>query len=141
MKFNWGHGLIVFFVLFIGTLVFVLIKSFDNDNSLVADDYYAKDLSYQEQYNKEKNYLAKQHATLEYKASDKKLFIHIDTDKTVLGDVVFYNPADKTKDFTKRINSKDFEISTADLAHGRWEVSIDWKENGKPYFVKKSFFL
>ena len=52
MKINWGTGIFIFYSLFVGALVFQLVKSFQYDNSLVVENYYEKDLNYQEQYNK-----------------------------------------------------------------------------------------
>ena len=48
--FHWGHGLIIFFILYIGYLVGTVIKSRSINHNLVVDDYYAHDLAYQKMY-------------------------------------------------------------------------------------------
>jgi hypothetical protein len=43
MKFNWGHGIAIFLVIFVVTTVSVVVKiSTDEtyDNELVSEDYY-----------------------------------------------------------------------------------------------------
>ena len=56
MKFNWGTGIAIFLILFIGALIWVLYQSRQVDNSLVSDTYYQEDLMYQKKYEKLENY-------------------------------------------------------------------------------------
>ncbi|MBK6949673.1 MAG: FixH family protein [Haliscomenobacter sp.] len=52
MKFNWGTGIALFYGTFVLIMVFAVIRSTKQDNSLVSDQYYADDLKYQEHYDK-----------------------------------------------------------------------------------------
>jgi hypothetical protein len=52
MKLNWGTSIAIFYILFAATMVGMVIKSKTYDHSLVTDDYYAKDLAYQQHYDK-----------------------------------------------------------------------------------------
>jgi len=55
MKFHWGHGIFLFYVVFVASLVTVVIKSRQFDNSLVTEEYYARDLNYQQEYDRRMN--------------------------------------------------------------------------------------
>ena len=55
MKFNWGHGIFLFYVFFVSTLVVVVIKSRTFDNSLVDENYYARDINYQQEFDRRLN--------------------------------------------------------------------------------------
>ncbi|MEO0731345.1 MAG: FixH family protein, partial [Bacteroidota bacterium] len=55
MKFHWGHGIFLFYLFFVGTLVMVVIKSTTFDNSLVTEEYYARDINYQQEFDRRQN--------------------------------------------------------------------------------------
>ena len=58
MKFNWGTGITIFFLSFVVFMLFMAYKCFQTDFDLVTEDYYAKELVYQEtikKLNNEKN--------------------------------------------------------------------------------------
>ena len=44
-KFNWGHGILLFFIIFVGSMLTVLWLSFGVDHSLVRDDYYDEEMA------------------------------------------------------------------------------------------------
>ena len=63
-KFNWGHGILLFFIIFVGSMLTVLWLSFGVDHSLVRDDYYDEDIHYQETFDKKQTLWLWQHAIL-----------------------------------------------------------------------------
>ena len=52
MKLHWGHGIAIFYSLFVAVLVFQVIRSTAYDNSLVSEAYYKDDINYQQHYDK-----------------------------------------------------------------------------------------
>jgi hypothetical protein len=44
MKFNWGTGIAIFYIIFVVSLVFQVFKSRQYDHSLVVDNYYEEDI-------------------------------------------------------------------------------------------------
>ena len=140
-KFNWGHGILIFYICFVGAVATALIASFGVDHSLVVDDYYAKDLAYQTQYTKSQNNLDKQSLTIDNDKVNKAIKIDINTIAKVEGSINFYRPSDKTKDFSVKINDKNSSISTEGLLPGKWVLKIDWKENGKPFYSEELIYI
>ena len=45
---NWGHKIIAVYVVFIAGMIFLVFKSSRQNIELVTEDYYAKELVYQQ---------------------------------------------------------------------------------------------
>jgi len=140
-KFNWGHGIFIFYVCFVGAVVTALVASFGVDHSLVVDDYYAKDLAYQSQYEKAQNNLMNEKVNISKDPATKQLTINFENAKSIKGNIEFYRPSDKTKDFNVKVKDKSTKISTADLLPGKWILKIDWVEGGKSYYKEEQIYL
>jgi len=140
-KFNWGHGIFVFYICFVAAVITALVASFSVDHSLVVDDYYAKDLAYQKQYTKAKNNMESQRVTINNDKATKSLtidFIHADN---VKGYIDFYRPSDKSKDFKIELKGTETIIATDVLLPGKWILKIDWTEKGKPYYMEEMIYI
>ena len=58
MKINWGTGIVIAFALFMGFILFFIIKVQTNtkyDNEFVVNEYYKKELLAQQDLDKEQN--------------------------------------------------------------------------------------
>jgi nitrogen fixation protein FixH len=140
-KFNWGHGIFVFYVCFVAAVVTALVASFSVDHSLVVDDYYAKDLAYQKQYTKVQNSIESQRVSINNDKTTKSLtvdFIHADN---VEGSIDFYRPSDKSEDFKIELKDKETTIATDELLPGKWILKIDWTEKGRPYYTEEIIYI
>ncbi len=143
MKFNWGHGITIFFILFVGTLIFVVISSRKVDRSLVFDNYYEKDIQYQSHINKVKNTTALTKG-LEIDKKNGAIIFQFPDLPSINGTIAFYRASDKSKDFTKRIilNSKSvMKIDVRSLLKGVWTVKVEWSSNGVPYYTEKHLYF
>lgn len=144
MKLNWGTSIAIFYSLFALTMVGFVIKSKSIDHDLVVDDYYAKDLAYQQQYDK----LANSQAL----ANDLKIDAEKDGIKLlfpaevgqVSGNILLYRADDKTKDVSLEINPNEQNqqlVPTDHLTPGRWTVKVDWQAGGKPFYKEQIVLL
>ena len=141
MKLNWGNGIFIFYVLFVGALVFQLVKSFQYDHSLVVDNYYEKDIQYQEQFDKLKNTKElSESLRIKYHKEENQVRIAFPKDiATAEGEILFYRADDKSKDFKLPIkDSGDIVVPTSFLVRGEWTVSVDWTTDDKSYFEEKN---
>lgn len=140
-KFNWGHGIFVFYVCFVGAVLTALIASFSVDHSLVVDDYYAKDLAYQTQYDKAQNNLKAQSVKINNDKNIQELTIDFESNDRVEGSAEFYRPSDKSQDFNVQLKEKETKISTKELLPGKWILKIDWTEDGKPFYKEEVLYI
>ena len=140
-KFNWGHGIFLFYTVFVCVLASALIASRGVDHSLVVDDYYAQDIAYQSTYEKTQNSLTSADVNIDYDEAHSVLYLNLHTEQQVSGQVQFYRPSDKTMDFTLELDTALKTVSTADLASGRWVLKIDWKQGTESYYTEEEVFL
>ena len=146
MKFHWGHGIAIFYTSFALIMVFMVIRSTYHDRSLVYDDYYAKDLAYQEQYDKIENSNGLDVA-LEIKnhaAQSSVALTFPPTMKKITGVVHFYRPSGQAADFKINIPALEdnkMSVPVKGKLTGSWTVKVDWKGDGTSYYDEKNIWI
>ncbi|MBT8220958.1 MAG: FixH family protein [Bacteroidia bacterium] len=139
--FNWGHGITIFYIVFVLTLIMVLVMSTKIDHSLVVDDYYAKDLAYQQQYDKVANTINGDHLTIAYDRENQKVVFQFDTEKNIIGKIHFYRPSNKKLDFVKDIQDSSMTIRTDLMQVGRWKIKVDWTSGDKAFYKEEEIYI
>jgi hypothetical protein len=111
------------------------------DHDLVTEDYYAQELEYQNDIDKENN--AKTlNQNLTWEKINEGIIIKFPKDfeeKNIKGNVFLYRPSNKQFDFEIPISLSNHNLLIPDkrLLDGRWNIKIDWQYNGKSYLYKK----
>ncbi len=143
MKINWGTGIVIAIVAFIGfilVLVTLMLSDDKLDHELVIEDYYKKELVYQEEIDAEKNAQALTENIKVSKTEEGLLLVfpkNLDFSR-IEGTVTLYRPSNKNLDFETPINlsSHQLLIPKNNLVEGRWDVSVNWKYEGVTYLYK-----
>ncbi len=142
MKLNWGFNIAAFYIFFVLVLLIVVFIFMRQDVGLVTNDYYAKEIVYQEEIdksNRTKGLTEQIDITVEpaqIKFSFPKMFSSGD----IGGTIHFYRPSNKEKDFVSNIvtdSSRIQIIETSKLEKGLWKVKIDWSVKNVSYFNEK----
>ena len=143
MKINWGTGIVIAIVAFIGfilVLVTLMLSDDKLDHELVIEDYYKKELVYQEEIDAEKN---AQSLSENIKVSKRREGILIVFPKNfdyskIEGRVNFYRPSNKKLDFEipLSLSSNQLLIPKKNFVEGRWDVSVYWVYEGVTYLYK-----
>lgn len=142
MKLNWGYNIAAFYIFFVLVLLIVVFIFMRQDVGLVTNDYYAKEIAYQEEIdktNRTKELTEQLDITVEPAQiifSFPKMFRSGDID----GTIHFYRPSNKEKDFVADIvtdSSRIQIIETSKLEKGLWKVKVDWSVNNVSYFTEK----
>jgi len=143
MKINWGTGIVIGFVLFIGFIMFMVVtmltdKNFNHD--LVTPDYYNQELKYQEEIDAEKN-AQKLSENVSIRNSKEGITISFPKDlkfSNIKGNVSFYRPSNKKLDFDIPIvlSSNKLLIPDNRLVEGRWDIKVNWTYQGVHYLYK-----
>ena len=146
MKLNWGTGIAAFYTLFAGTMIFFVFKSTNYDHSLVRDDYYQADLTYQQQYDKISNDQANTLLKVEHTAGEDVVSLHLnDLDLTAVeGDVHFFRPSNAKYDvhLPLEFDAQGVQkISTTELLPGLWRLKVDWTADGQGYYTEVQLVL
>ncbi len=142
MKISWGVGIAITIIVFTLASVLFIIFAFSQDVNLVTDDYYARELAYQDQIEKERrtNELPEQ---LSIKVDNNKIYLQFPkmfNKDSIKGEVLLYRPAGRQSDAVYSINPNDsnlFVIPTDTLIEGMWRVKVDWSVSDSSYYNEK----
>lgn len=141
---NWGVKIVIAFVIFclatIGMVIFFMNQKVD----VVTENYYEKELKYQEQIDR----IARTKAlkdTLKVENTGKELVIKFPNapDRVKGKDIIhLYRPADQSLDvkipvMTDTLNTQ--VVSTERLQKGYWKMQINWTSAGKEYYHESVF--
>ncbi|MFP4091579.1 MAG: FixH family protein [Cyclobacteriaceae bacterium] len=142
---NWGHKIAIVFIAFVGLMVFMVIKSFQVNVDLVAEDYYKQEIEFQQQIDKTNN-ASELAERLSFKQENQQLIIQFPAlfEQGVHGEISFFRPSDKRFDVNTKITLDENHrqsISTTDLAKGYYKIKLDWKNGSKAYYHEESVFI
>ena len=144
MKFNWGHGIALFFSIFVLTLGYFVWRSTQYDNSLVARDYYALDLNYQKHYNRLLNNRILSDDIEIRRVNSHLELVYPEGFQQISGEIhLFYVVADRAD---RRIpvhpgTGHRQVIETGDLPAGKWRVKVNWEGDGTPFYREEIIML
>lgn len=143
MKLNWGTGIAIVYSVFVLALVFAVFQSTKVDHALVTDDYYQKDLEYQDQIDKEVNALnLEEDLQVKYADSERAVRFQFPSGLgDVNGSILFFRPSDKSLDFEAPVRADTAGtqvISTQDLLPGLWKVQVNWNAGGVEYYKEET---
>ena len=131
---NWGKGIIIGMVLFMGFILTLVVIMMRQDIDLVQEDYYQKELEYNKQYDAEVNYMnAKDSIWMEL--SSDNLYLHFPEEfQTGKASVQLIRPNDKKMDVNLSLEALGtVTIPLKNIAKGRFNCKVSGSLNGKPY--------
>ena len=147
-RFTWGHGIVIFFILYIGYLVGTVIKAQSINHYLVEDDYYAHDIAYQEMYVDARTNRTALSSDLSVDLTPDARHIQLKfgaSTKNVKVKAHFYRPSDKKMDrkytFDLEPSESTISIESEDLVPGKWIVKVRWEDGQKTYYKEQVLII
>lgn len=143
MKINWGTGIAIFIITFIGALIFVVYKSTQYSESLVIDNYYEEDLAYQKVMEKKQNTAQLPSSVkVSYNDTEKVIVLVFPADSVhiIKGNVLLFNPISNKLDVKIDFNlgmDSTHNIPVKDMQRGKYRVKIDWEMNDIKYYQEE----
>ncbi len=142
MKFNWGTGIVLFFVLFLGSVGWRVYISLQQEINLTSDDYYIKGVQYQKQIDKQKNTLNLTEKIKISLSSDSLTvrFPDFFRNKKVVGKITLYRPSDYRIDINYDIKldtANSQKLIANNLLKGKYIVKIDWRTDSISYYQEQ----
>lgn len=140
MKFNWGTGIVVAIVAFIGFIMFMVVtmltdKQYDHD--FVTEKYYQKELKYQDNIDAIKNAKSLEEKIKIQRAKNglNIIFPSNFSPNDIKGKVFLYRPSNKKLDFETPISITNtyLLVPETNLLGGRWNIEVFFKYKGKDY--------
>ncbi len=141
----WPHGITIIFLLFVIVQITVLFISGTVNNDLVTDNYYEKELIYQQQIDRmNRSRIAENKIVFKINNPDRLLLQFPVTKKGLSGTILFFRPDDRKKDFQMAVKPDEKAqqiIHLNRLQKGNWKVKVFWKDSLQDYFEESSVFI
>ena len=146
IQWHWGTGIVIALSLFILLILGFVFKMYFVEFHLVEEDYYPKELNYQQHIQKEQNAKALSQE-IELKQVNKSIELIFPKEfkgKTIEGTVLFYYIVNSKYD-----KSFAIETDTSNTAHfpitqfvkGRYKIKIEYKVDTTSYYQEESITL
>lgn len=137
-------SLVAFMLFFVGFAIW----TFQSDVELMYDNYYDKDVVYEEQIRRiERTDALGVKPIVQYRHADQTMLItfpeklgHVEPS----GDVLLFRPADLHKDRTfplELIGDTLQLISVPDLDKGLWRAKLSWTSAGTEYYLEQMIIV
>ena len=142
---NWGHKITLAFSAFVVFIVFMVVKSFQENVDLVTEDYYKQEIQYQQQIDKINNtHALKQKVS--FAQENQQLIVQFPEEfkNGLSGEINLFRPSDARFDVSTEIKvdtNLRQSIPTSDLAKGYYKVKVDWNDGDKAYYMEESVFI
>jgi hypothetical protein len=146
MKWNWGTGIFLVIVLFVGACIAFLVYAQREKWSMVEEDYYPKELRHEEKLVKMRNVSALT-TPLSVKLDKSNVVIQFPIDfrgKILTGSINIYRPSDEKLDMVFPVaadTSLAQYLPLSKLSKGRYVVKVDWSSEGMDYFKEQDIFI
>ncbi|MBV8254720.1 MAG: FixH family protein [Chitinophaga sp.] len=139
---NWGHKIILVFVIFAAGILTLVTKSIGTKIDMVTPDYYSDELKYQQVIDGRNNAEA---LSAPVKVTQPEEAVNIAMPHELIGQnfsgtVSFYRPSDSKKDFEVPLQpdgSGNQTVGREKFIRGNYRVKIRWEMNNKPYYQEQ----
>lgn len=136
---SWGKKIAILYIGFvILTLAFVFF-AMNQRVDLVTDNYYEKELKYQEQIDKSKRTkeLKEKINVQIFEKTVRVKFPNLPDKNNQKDFILFYRPSDPSRDIKIRISPDSLGnqiIPTEKFAKGFWKIKLSWTSGGTEYY-------
>jgi len=142
---NWGYKIIAVYAVFVAGMLFLAYQSFRQNIELVTEDYYAKELVYQQRIDQTKR-AGLLSAPVNITVASQELSIIFPKDfisKKITGDVTLYCPFDKKKDIQQQFiaTNNAVKIILSKSYQGLLYVKVYWDAEGISYYYEKKIII
>lgn len=138
MKFHWGHGIFIFMTFFVGFMGYLTYRTFSKDVDLVAEDYYAQEIVYQDRIDEMTNAARlAHHPTVQVESHHVRISFPESELTLTSGEVYFYDPRTTKGDRTYPLELDEdasMKVPLSLLDAMNYQVKMSWENNGKRYF-------
>ena len=147
MKITWGTGIAIFYVCFMAAMIFMVIKSSQNKMDLVQENYYQKDLVY-EQFRSKRQAAANLDKAVQvaYRLDNNSLELIFPKEiQKPSGTLTLFRPSNKFLDQSFELpaiqDSKMTIPLDSKIAKGLWRIQIDWEMEGQQFYTEQSIVI
>jgi nitrogen fixation protein FixH len=141
-KLNWGWGITGVYLVFVTGILYMVWRTTQERQDLVAEDYYAQELKYQDKIDASKRAAALSSPVV-FDLKGQVLHLAFPKEfegKTITGDVLVYYPADSRKDVKVPVklvnNAMDLTMKVG--SPGMHILELSWQEGNTTYYQESN---
>jgi len=142
---NWGKGITIVIILFIGWIAFLIYKTGEVTSEMVTDNYYEKELVYEKVIQAKRNVQQLSALpTISQQQNNVLITFPKEVTTAATGNIIFYRPNNPQQDkkYTITINDNNAQnIATTDLTKGVYQIQLTWQQNNTPYYYEQNIFI
>lgn len=138
---NWGKGIALTLVVFVGMMAYFLVRAAQNPEPLVTEHYYEQELTFQDRIDATQRAMALPER-VRIQAERDHISIHFPAQvagSTVQGELALIRTNDPTADRTVRMTNVPaghFE-RTIQLLPGRYMAQLEWQAGETTYYTEE----
>jgi len=140
----WPYGIITAFVFLFCGIITVIIIAFTHRESLVSENYYDQEMTFQNQIDDSAR-AQKSGAAISADSAGAKVVITVPVAQLaqkLSGTIELYRPSDSRLDRTLQLSPRADGTQSLDgsrLAAGPWRVRVKWNAGVQDYFLEQKF--
>ena len=139
---SWGIRITVLYVSFMILIATMVIVSSSSKAELVAKDYYAQELNYQQRITAISNEQELNESICHELMNGNFVLSFPSENKSTdfKGELVFFRPSDSSKDVKLKLNFDEQGrqvIDTRSYTKGVYKICISWHNNGKEFYKEE----
>jgi hypothetical protein len=143
MTFNWGHKLILVFILFGGMISYLVYRSVTTNFDLVSKEYYKEELAYQQVIDGTRRASLLTSKVTITRQSDSVVISFPQEMKTgsIKGMAWFYYAPDERRDRRLQLEAtggNEIKFSSSLFIPGNYTAKISWENEGLHYYTEQS---
>ena len=146
LKISWGTKIAALYIGFVGLIVVMVVMSMQQRIDLVSDDYYDKELVFQDKINEMSNTNLLS-GSITHSITDTDIELQFQPEfkaKKVTGEILFFCPSNASKDFKTTValdENASQKVSLKGLSKGMYKMQISWKDEAKAYFSEETIVI
>jgi hypothetical protein len=135
---NWGKGIVIGMVTFMGFITFLVVGLMMNRVDLESEDYYKREINYEQEIKAQEN-ANNLEAKIEISSNKEFLVVKVPEGEFQEIELHLTRPNDKKMDKRFKIQgTKSFLIDKKELEKGVYTVELSYMVNNKPCLQKES---
>lgn len=141
---SWGTKIVISFAVFMTGMLAMVFYVFNLQMDLVEDNYYEKEIKYQDHINLLENTLNNKDNLEIVKETGSINFQFPAEGSAPGGEIFFYRPSDAGKDFKVNISPDENRmqnVSTSGLIPGVWKIQVTWFSDNRKFFKEERVYI
>jgi hypothetical protein len=146
MKLTWGKAIFLVMTVFVLLMASFMYRAAFNQEELVAEDYYAQELRYQEEIDK-LNRAAALDGRVQLVLNGSSLQIEWPQTvrgKAIVGELYLQRPSDARADARFPVKPDTSGVATVDMGDrlkGKYNAVLEWSADGTTYLTKEQMYF